>query len=428
MSNTTPTRSASEVRTGRGIIPRLRFGLVWQAVLLTSVAPAAAPAPLEFIVHTADGGNFTGPLQKLAADGAIRLGGSSPAVIPGVNVVTVRRADLRLPGYPENDVVVLTHGDRVPFDPRSSIKLEDGRVTFQSLPALREQPLSIPRAFVALVWLQAPAALPDPELAIRHLVAGKRVKDVVLLRNGDQVEGTVTAIEPIKGVHVDVSARRLVLPLSQVAGIAFNTELAARIRLPKTCTHLVLANSGRLSFAALQLEGGKLRGKTLFGARVEVPLAEAASLETRGERVVYLSDLKPRSFQHTSFAGVSWPLTRDTAVTGRPLRLAGNTYDKGLGVHAKSIAVYDLNGKFRWLEAVVGLDQRTGRLGRVRVKVLVDGKEQALGPDRELTGKDAPLAVRVNVERARELTLVVDFGSYGDVQAHVDWADARLLR
>ena len=59
---------------------------------------------------------------------------------------------------------------------------------------------------------------------------------------------------------------------------------------------------------------------------------------------------------------------------------------------------------------------------------MVDGKEQIPGPEKELTGKDAPLPVRIDVSKARELTLVVDFGSYGDVQAHVNWGDARLIR
>ena len=36
--------------------------------------------------------------------------------------------------------------------------------------------------------------------------------------------------------------------------------------------------------------------------------------------------------------------------------------------------------------------------------------------------------VRVSVAGARELTLVVKFGGRGDVQGHVDWADAKLIK
>ncbi len=119
---------------------------------------------------------------------------------------------------------------------------------------------------------------------------------------------------------------------------------------------------------------------------------------------------------------------KDAAVSGRPLRLAGNTFDKGLGMHPRSRVTYTLAGGFRWFEAVVGLDDGRGPNGRVRLHVLVDGQEQDLGWNKELTGQDAPLTLRLNVHKAREITLVVDFGGYGDVQAHVNWAEARLLR
>jgi hypothetical protein len=40
---------------------------------------------------------------------------------------------------------------------------------------------------------------------------------------------------------------------------------------------------------------------------------------------------------------------------------------------------------------------------------------------------DEPLLVAVNVRQAKELMLEVLFGSTGDVQAHVNWVDARLV-
>ena len=57
----------------------------------------------------------------------------------------------------------------------------------------------------------------------------------------------------------------------------------------------------------------------------------------------------------------------------------------------------------------------SGRRGRVAVRVLVDGKERDLGA-RERTGRDPPLPVRVDVRGAKELTLVVEFARFGDVQ------------
>ena len=171
-----------------------------------------------------------------------------------------------------------------------------------------------------------------------------------------------------------------------------------------------------------------LLGKTLFGAAVDVPLSEIRALDVRQGPAVYLSDLSPESYQHTPFLNISWPLMKDASVVGRPLRLGPDTFDKGLGMHTQSRATYKLLGKYRWFEAVVGLDERTGAWAELRVKVMLDGKEQDLkaGPVRSLS--DGPLTLRLDVRQAKELTLSIDYADFGDVQGHVNWADARLIK
>jgi hypothetical protein len=96
-------------------------------------------------------------------------------------------------------------------------------------------------------------------------------------------------------------------------------------------------------------------------------------------------------------------------------------------MHSASRLTYDLAGGYEWFEALVGLDDRTGRQGSVRVAVLVDGRPQEAG-DGDLAGCGPPRPLRVRVAGARELTLVVRFGCRGDVQDHVDWAEARLIK
>src|SRR5262249_38018985 len=116
------------------------------------------------------------------------------------------------------------------------------------------------------------------------------------------------------------------------------------------------------------------------------------------------------------------------AVGGGDLRLGGSTYDKGVGLHSESRLTYDVSGGFRRFEALVGLDEAAGPAGSVRVKVLLDGKPQDVGADKELTARDRPVPVRVDLAGARELTLVVELRRGGDLGGHVDWADARLVK
>jgi beta-galactosidase len=97
-------------------------------------------------------------------------------------------------------------------------------------------------------------------------------------------------------------------------------------------------------------------------------------------------------------------------------------------MHSQSRLTFTLAGGYQWFEAWVGLDDRTGRDGTVLVQVVLDGKPQDLGAAGELKGQEKPLPIRIPVAGVRELTLSVLFGRRGDVQDHVNWADARLIK
>jgi beta-galactosidase len=125
---------------------------------------------------------------------------------------------------------------------------------------------------------------------------------------------------------------------------------------------------------------------------------------------------------------VRWPCTLDTSVAGNELRLGGSTYDKGIGMHSQSRLTFELGRDYQWFEATVGLDDETGREGSAVLEVLVDGKPQDLGQAKELSGREKPFPIRIRIAGARQLALGVLFGQHGDVQDHVDWADARLIR
>ena len=117
----------------------------------------------------------------------------------------------------------------------------------------------------------------------------------------------------------------------------------------------------------------------------------------------------------------------DRSVGGGRLRVAGHTFDKGIGLHSDSRLTFDLGGAYRRFESTVGLDNLGGRGGSVRIRVLVDGQAK-IGDDKELSIATGPREVNVDVTGAKELTLVVEFGNGGDVGDHVDWADAPVIK
>ena len=77
---------------------------------------------------------------------------------------------------------------------------------------------------------------------------------------------------------------------------------------------------------------------------------------------------------------------------------------------------------------MVGLDDRCGRRGSGRIRVLADGKPLDLGDGRERVAADGFKVVRVDVMGVKELTLEVDFGNDGPVRGYIDWVNARFVK
>jgi hypothetical protein len=377
-----------------------------------------APA---FLAHTAAGKDLTGPLKELKADWSVRLGDHE---VGRGELVGLRRQGARLPPYPEGEHLVLANGDCVPV---GSAKLSGERLHFRNADLEGGKETSLPLASVALLWRAVPERAGDAALLRRRLLGEKRTADLVLLRNGDRLAGVLNGLDAQK-VTVEAGNKVLNVPLAQVAVVALSTDLAEPLRPRGVHGRLVLADGGRLSVTdPACTDGTDLAATTAFGARVKVPLGRVVALDVCGGPAVYLSDLKAAHYEFTPYLDERWAYAVDANAVGHDLVVAGSTYSKGLGMHSQSRLSYALNGGYRRFEALVGLDERDGAEGGVRVQVLADGKRLDLGPDRDVTAA-APLAVGVSVEGVRELTLVVEFGRKGNVGDVVNWADARLLR
>ena len=418
---------------------RVKFILTLSLCHLVTLSPCLAqgpspPAPIpQFVVHTVDGLLPAGPLLQLSEDLALRIGGNDPKVVPAGNFVALRHASGSRPDFLNRNVLLLSNGDRLPVDvdATQSWRLDQDRVFFHPAAPLHcAAELNVSVNHVSALVLGDADTPEERELFLARLIEEARSRDVVWLTNGDRVEGVLKALDSAQGAILEVNGQKDVIPLARIGAVAFNTEFKAKPRVKGPYGQVVLAGGARFGLVQLRLDAGKgvLFGKTLFGAALDVPLSEIRAIDVRQGPAMYLSDLAAQSFQHKPFLNVSWPLAKDASVVGRPIRLGKDTFDKGLGMHTQSRATYKLEAKYRWFEAVVGLDDRTGRLGRYRVKVLVDGKEQDLKAGPARSWNDEPLTIRLDVRQAQELILAVEFADFGDVQGHVNWGDARLIK
>ena len=389
---------------------------------LSGLPARAADAPPSFAVQTAGGKTVEGRLRELGPDWSVRIDDSR---VDGADVLTVRRAG-RLPPLPAGTQtqLVLAGGDCLPADKPLLI---GERLHFRHPCLAGGEDTSVPLSAVSVIWFSGTAG-EQPERLRRRLAAETRKRDVVLLRNGDRLEGVFTSVDE-KAVVIEVDRKPVTVEVGRTAAVALSSDLTAAPRPKGVYGRVTLDPDGaRLSLASARcIDGATLTGTTLFGASLSAPLANVAALDLYGGKAVYACDLKPIRYEFFPYLDDRWDYERDGSVTGLDPRLAGSTYDKCLGMHGHSLLTYAVPPGCHRFDALVGLDDRAGPRGSARVRLLADGKALALGGG-ELTAGGEPLRVNVDLAGAKELALEVDFAKDGPVRCRVDWVNARFVK
>jgi beta-galactosidase GanA len=120
------------------------------------------------------------------------------------------------------------------------------------------------------------------------------------------------------------------------------------------------------------------------------------------------------------------PVERNTSVgeqgagDGRPIKINGVSYAKGLGTNAPSDVQVYLAGRCTRFTARVGVDDEQNGLGSVTFTVKADGREVVTTP--VMRGRQAARPIDVDVTGAQVLNLVVGDGGDNADSDHADWA------
>jgi hypothetical protein len=347
-------------------------------------------------------------------------------------VVELRRTDVTLPALLTRNCVCLTNGDRIPLDPDAPAVLEGSRLRVwpgKSLPALNAEGVSLYVPTVVMAFWAIPDGVENAERYLAEIEAEPRKRDVVFLQNGDRLEGTVTKLTGKDGCIVTVGARHIHTPWAKLAGIAWSTERQSRLRTKKTYWRATLDGGARINFldATFDEKTRRWTGVTQFGATLDLPEAGVIALDRRQAAAIDLADLTPTRYEQRPYLDVAWPLVKNASVSGSPIRIRENTYEHGVGVHAPCRVEYKLDGQYQRFLVTVGIHD-AARRGRAKVAIELDGKRINVNEGKELTNQTPPIPVHLDVTRARTLALIVEPGSFGDVQAHVDFAKARLIK
>jgi hypothetical protein len=111
---------------------------------------------------------------------------------------------------------------------------------------------------------------------------------------------------------------------------------------------------------------------------------------------------------------------------GKTISIRGNTYAKGIGVHAASDIRFSLAGQYTSFTTDVGVDNETAGKGSVVFQIYVDGVLKYTSGT--VRGTDAVKSATISVAGANELRLVVTNAGDNNDFDHADWAGARLIK
>ncbi len=248
-------------------------------------------------------------------------------------------------------------------------------------------------------------------------------EDVALLANRDTIRGVLVGVGADVFVF-DTGDHELRLPVAHVRAVKLSTERRTKPTQPHFMIRL--RNSGRVTADRLQWETNIINAHLQFGADVQIEAERVVNFEIGGGRWQWLSQLQPISYEHTPMMSLNWHYTTDTNIVSGPMRVSLENFEHGIGVHSRSVLKYDLKGAYLEFVTAFGIDDDSGPLADVHVMILVDGVRRFEKENVRRGTLHGP--IRINVQNAKTLELVVDFGQHGDIQDRFNWIEAALIR
>ena len=182
-----------------------------------------------------------------------------------------------------------------------------------------------------------------------------------------------------------------------------------------------------IPFTSVSFKDGEFKVGTPDLGELAVRRSEVAAIEFISDRVVNLSTLKPSDVKEHGVFDKTFPMQMNRSSGGGPLKLGGETHLTGLGLHSYCQVTYDLGGAYNLMVALAGIDDSVRPAGNAKLTILGDGKE--LDKPIDVSGKTAPVQLRVKVAGVKQLVIRVDFGTDKlGVGGQVDLAGARLIK
>ncbi len=224
------------------------------------------------------------------------------------------------------------------------------------------------------------------------------------------------------------------------------TNSIPKLNIPKSIsTNLGQPIDINQEYSATDIEDGdltesvKVEGTVNFDKTGEYPITYTV-VDNDGNKVsksrtiavvdmndfTYLTDYNWKTETHSYSAP-----KKDLSISSKSLRLTDEngkevTYDRGIGSHSTATIIYDLSDKnYDYFTSYVGVDRNVyGTIGSVCFEVYVDGEKKF--DSGLMNSKDSQKFIKVDINGAKELKLVVTDGGNGKGSDHATWGYTKL--
>jgi len=247
----------------------------------------------------------------------------------------------------------------------------------------------------------------------------------------DSLEGVLYEVTD-ESVAFEFGGTRVDVPRHKVEGVIYFHRTANRLAEPTS--RVLTVDGSAWNFKSCELDGDTLKGVSVGGVRLSLPVASLKTIDFSVGNLVFLSDLKPDAFEwkpdlettKTPTVVSTWYRLRlDEGFDGGPLVLDAHSYEKGLALHSRTRLSYRLTREFERFAAIAGIDDRYQFDGDVTLTISGDGKQLL---SENLAGSKQ-VNIDIDLRGVRRLEILVDYGEdkvgYGD---YLNLCNARLMK
>jgi hypothetical protein len=387
--------------------------------------PPGSPVPSDpiFTAYLLDGTTRTGRIHQIGTDTAIALvsaEGKEEVLAPRRLLKLVRESTPVAVAPPEGSLVLFPEGDRLyrtVIGVASETTLEVQSYALGSV--------AVPLESLLGLVLTLPNESAAVDALLERLRTEKRTSEGLTLANGDRLTGGFLGMNE-KRIKFESGNGPIELDRGGIIALGFDPALVVYPRPERDFLELTMADGSRLGVTQARIEQGHVVAMTRFKTLIRLALSELVQIHARTTAIAYLSERKPSAERNVGYVGPPRPCRFDLNVDGHPLRLAGQTYDRGLGTFSRTLLAYRLGPGDKRFQALVGLDDSAGPMGSVVFRVLVDGEVRFASPP--MSNRDTPKAIDVDLSGATHLILVTEFGARGEIRDIANWVEARITQ